>query len=72
MLFVLSMNFLIFVPRIMSLILGWDGLGLVSFLLVAYYQNYKSLGAALVTAFMNRVGDAFLLLGICLLGDRGH
>lgn len=44
----------------------------MSFLLVVYYQNFKSLGAGLVTALMNRVGDAFLLLGIVLIRFRGH
>lgn len=71
-LFVLSINFLIFVPRIMGAILGWDGLGLISFLLVIYYQNTKSLGAGMVTAFINRVGDALLLLRIALLRSVGH
>lgn len=71
-LFVLSMNFFLFVPGFMAVILGWDGLGLVSFVLVTYYQDYKSLGAGLVTVFMNRVGDAFLLLGVCLLRVSGH
>lgn len=71
-LFVLSINFLIFVPRIIGAILGWDGLGLISFLLVIYYQNTKSLGAGMVTAFINRVGDALLLLSIALLRSRGH
>lgn len=72
MLFVLSMNLLIFVPRILGVILGWDGLGLISFLLVIYYQNKKSLGSGLVTAFINRVGDAFLLLGVAFLRCDGH
>ena len=31
MMFVLSINALIFVPRLISLLLGWDGLGIVSF-----------------------------------------
>nr|YP_003208153.1 NADH dehydrogenase subunit 5 [Loripes lacteus]ABJ55678.1 NADH dehydrogenase subunit 5 [Loripes lacteus] len=72
MLFVVSMNLLIFVPSLIGVILGWDGLGLISFLLVIYYQNGKSLGAGMVTAFMNRVGDALLLLGVSLLSTCGH
>lgn len=71
-LFVFSMNFLIFVPSYLGLILGWDGLGLVSFLLVAYYNNERSLGAGLVTAFINRVGDVFLVIRLCLLRVRGQ
>nr|YP_009773420.1 NADH dehydrogenase subunit 5 [Chiton albolineatus]QIZ12646.1 NADH dehydrogenase subunit 5 [Chiton albolineatus] len=72
MLFVLSMNFLIFIPNLISLLLGWDGLGLVSFCLVIYYQNYKSLGAGLMTAFMNRVGDVGILLSIGWMFSQGH
>lgn len=71
-LFVLSINMLIFVPNILFVILGWDGLGLVSFLLVVYYQNHKSLGAGIVTALINRVGDAFLLIRIALIRMTGE
>ena len=70
--FVLSIRFLIFTPSVLAFILGWDGLGLTSFLLVLYYQNYKSLGAGLVTAFINRVGDVFLLFSISFVRIRGH
>nr|YP_010132628.1 NADH dehydrogenase subunit 5 [Enteroctopus dofleini]QQH14297.1 NADH dehydrogenase subunit 5 [Enteroctopus dofleini]WIA66148.1 NADH dehydrogenase subunit 5 [Enteroctopus dofleini] len=72
MLFVLSMNFLIFIPSFISLILGWDGLGLVSFCLVIYYQNNKSLSAGMLTVLMNRVGDCFILGGISLMVLLGH
>uniref|UniRef100_A0AAU6QGG3 NADH-ubiquinone oxidoreductase chain 5 n=1 Tax=Prionospio multibranchiata TaxID=3050093 RepID=A0AAU6QGG3_9ANNE len=63
-LFVASMNFLIYIPNLMSLLLGWDGLGLVSFLLVIYYQNPKSLSAGMITALTNRIGDVLILLSI--------
>nr|QIZ12569.1 NADH dehydrogenase subunit 5 [Tonicia forbesii] len=72
MLFVLSMNFLIFIPNLVSLLLGWDGLGLVSFCLVIYYQNPKSLGAGLMTAFMNRIGDVGILLSVGWMFSQGH
>lgn len=73
-LFILSINCLIFSPNLVGLLLGWDGLGLTSFLLVVYYQNAYAAGAGLVTALTNRVGDVALLLAItCLLaGGRWH
>jgi NADH-ubiquinone oxidoreductase chain 5 len=40
--FVVSMMFLIISHNIISILLGWDGLGLVSYLLVIYYQNVRS------------------------------
>nr|QIZ12543.1 NADH dehydrogenase subunit 5 [Tonicina zschaui] len=72
MLFVLSMNFLIFIPNMVSLLLGWDGLGLVSFCLVIYYQNSKSLGAGLITAFMNRIGDVGIMMSIGWTSTQAH
>nr|WMC20930.1 NADH dehydrogenase subunit 5 [Helicocranchia sp. n SB-2022] len=72
MLFVLSMNLLIFIPSLISLLLGWDGLGLVSFCLVIYYQNSKSLAAGMLTVLMNRVGDCFILGAISMVIVLGH
>lgn len=71
-LFVISINFLIFIPHFIILLLGWDGLGIVSFILVIYYQNPKSLAAGLITALTNRIGDALLLLAIALTLNQGH
>nr|YP_008593213.1 NADH dehydrogenase subunit 5 [Sepia apama]BAN81940.1 NADH dehydrogenase subunit 5 [Sepia apama] len=71
-LFVLSMNFLIFMPNLVTLLLGWDGLGLVSFCLVIYYQNNKSLSAGMLTVLMNRVGDCFILSSISMMIVLGH
>lgn len=62
--FVLSMIFLIISPNLISILLGWDGLGLVSYLLVIYYQNVKSYNAGMLTALSNRIGDVALLLAI--------
>nr|DBA44256.1 TPA_asm: NADH dehydrogenase subunit 5 [Pachydermia laevis] len=72
MMFVFSMNSLIFVPSLVSLLLGWDGLGIVSFALVIYYQNSKSLGAGMLTALVNRIGDVALLTAIGLSLTQGH
>nr|YP_010547136.1 NADH dehydrogenase subunit 5 [Maoricolpus roseus]UYK51650.1 NADH dehydrogenase subunit 5 [Maoricolpus roseus] len=72
MLFVLSMNFLVFIPSLPALLLGWDGLGIVSFALVIYYQNMKSLGAGMLTVLANRVGDVMILLSIGMLVLTGY
>nr|QFG38943.1 NADH dehydrogenase subunit 5 [Austrofusus glans] len=72
MLFVMSMNLLVFIPSLPALLLGWDGLGIVSFALVIYYQNMKSLGAGMVTVLANRIGDVMILISIGLLVLQGH
>nr|YP_001936652.1 NADH dehydrogenase subunit 5 [Uroctonus mordax]ACA62676.1 NADH dehydrogenase subunit 5 [Uroctonus mordax] len=70
-LFVLSMFLLILSPNMMSILLGWDGLGLVSYCLVIYYQNPRSYNAGMLTVLSNRIGDVFLLMSISLLISFG-
>nr|YP_011017976.1 NADH dehydrogenase subunit 5 [Acromantis japonica]WQG15333.1 NADH dehydrogenase subunit 5 [Acromantis japonica] len=69
--FVLSMIFLIISPNLISILLGWDGLGLVSYCLVIYYQNVKSYNAGMLTALSNRVGDVALLMAIAWMLNFG-
>nr|QFO91026.1 NADH dehydrogenase subunit 5 [Trachypenaeus curvirostris] len=69
--FVMSMGFLIISPNLISILLGWDGLGLVSYALVIYYQNEKSANAGMLTALSNRVGDVAILLGISVMFASG-
>ncbi len=71
-LFVASIIFLILIPNIITLLLGWDGLGLVSFILVIFYQNNKSLAAGIITALTNRIGDVLILLAIIWILSQGH
>nr|YP_010946980.1 NADH dehydrogenase subunit 5 [Symplocodes ridleyi]WGO57737.1 NADH dehydrogenase subunit 5 [Symplocodes ridleyi] len=70
-LFVMSMMLLIISPNIISILLGWDGLGLVSYCLVIYYQNVSSYNAGMLTALSNRVGDVALLLAIAWMLNFG-
>nr|AOY39403.1 NADH dehydrogenase subunit 5 [Rhysodes sp. BMNH-844233] len=70
-LFVLSMILLIISPNLISILLGWDGLGLISYCLVIYYQNFKSYSAGMLTVLMNRVGDVGLLLAISWMMNYG-
>nr|YP_010710256.1 NADH dehydrogenase subunit 5 [Dyscolus arauzae]WCS91705.1 NADH dehydrogenase subunit 5 [Dyscolus arauzae] len=69
--FVFSMMLLIISPNLISILLGWDGLGLVSYCLVIYYQNVKSYNAGMLTALMNRVGDVMLLIAISWMLNYG-
>nr|YP_010248185.1 NADH dehydrogenase subunit 5 [Gonodactylus smithii]QTK16226.1 NADH dehydrogenase subunit 5 [Gonodactylus smithii]UEV86996.1 NADH dehydrogenase subunit 5 [Gonodactylellus affinis] len=69
--FVVSMVALIISPNLISILLGWDGLGLVSYCLVIYYQNEKSGAAGMLTALSNRVGDVAILLAISLMSVYG-
>nr|QNE85603.1 NADH dehydrogenase subunit 5 [Empis caudatula] len=69
--FVLSMMLLIISPNLISILLGWDGLGLVSYCLVIYFQNIKSYNAGMLTALSNRIGDVALLLAIAWMLNYG-
>nr|YP_004841755.1 NADH dehydrogenase subunit 5 [Sinentomon erythranum]ADN32962.1 NADH dehydrogenase subunit 5 [Sinentomon erythranum] len=62
--FSMSMIMLIMTPNMFSLLLGWDMLGITSFCLVAYYQNWKSFNSSMITILMNRMGDAMLMITV--------
>lgn len=69
--FVLSIMILIIRPNLIRILLGWDGLGLVSYCLVIYFQNVKSYNAGILTAISNRVGDVALLISIAWILNYG-
>nr|YP_010371615.1 NADH dehydrogenase subunit 5 [Sphegina sp.]UOW81243.1 NADH dehydrogenase subunit 5 [Sphegina sp.] len=70
-LFVMSMMLLIISPNLISILLGWDGLGLVSYCLVIYFNNIKSYNAGMLTALLNRIGDVALLMAIAWMLNYG-
>nr|QSH90962.1 NADH dehydrogenase subunit 5 [Triatoma dimidiata]QSH91027.1 NADH dehydrogenase subunit 5 [Triatoma dimidiata] len=70
-LFVMSMMMMIVSPNLMSILIGWDGLGLVSYCLVIYFQNYKSYSAGMLTILTNRIGDVAILLSIAWMLNYG-
>nr|YP_010417551.1 NADH dehydrogenase subunit 5 [Junonia intermedia]USF17619.1 NADH dehydrogenase subunit 5 [Junonia intermedia] len=70
-LFVFSMILLIISPNMISIFLGWDGLGLVSYCLIIYYQNIKSYNAGMLTALSNRIGDVMILMLISWMVNYG-
>ena len=70
-LFVGAMLCLITTLNLVSILLGWDGLGVTSYLLVIYYQRSKSNNAGIITALTNRVGDVAIVLAIGLILNQG-
>nr|YP_010014996.1 NADH dehydrogenase subunit 5 [Crematogaster teranishii]QOI14033.1 NADH dehydrogenase subunit 5 [Crematogaster teranishii] len=70
-LFIFSMVLMIMSPNIISILFGWDGLGLVSYCLVVFYQNYSSYNSGMVTILSNRVGDVGLLMAIGMVMMSG-
>lgn len=64
--FILSILVLIFSFNISSLLVGWDGLGVTSFLLIFFYHSFKSTNSSLVTLTLNRVGDLLIIFSISI------
>ncbi len=63
-LFVFSMLLLVTGNNLLLMFVGWEGVGLCSYLLIGYYFHKKSAGDAGKKAFvMNRIGDFGFLLG---------
>ena len=69
--FVCRILLLILSPNRIRILLGWDGLGVTSYLLVIYYQSNKSYNAGIITALTNRLGDVGLLLCLAFLVKFG-
>lgn len=70
-LFVFRIFLIIIRPNLISILLGWDGLGLVSYCLVIYYNSIKRYLAGLITCLTNRLGDVGLLISICWIISYG-
>lgn len=66
-LFIMSILFVINFSNLFFIILGWDGLGLISFFLIVYYQNQSSITSGVFTLLINRLGDRFFLITIIFL-----
>ncbi len=76
-LFVASMLILVLGNSFVTLYLGWEGVGLASYLLIGWYQGRPSAATAAKKAFlMNRVGDVGLALAIFIMfkyaGSTGY
>ena len=67
-LFVTAMLLLVLGNNFVMLYLGWEGVGLASYLLIGWYQDRPSAATAAKKAFlMNRVGDVGLAIAIFLI-----
>ena len=69
------MLMLVLANNYVLLFVGWEGVGLCSYLLIGFYFHKKSAGDAGKKAFIvNRIGDAGFILGhaACCFGLVGH
>ncbi len=67
-LFIAAMLVLVLADNYLLLFLGWEGVGLASYLLIGFWQHKPSAAAAAKKAFVvNRVGDIGLSLAIALM-----
>ena len=67
-LFVAAMLLLVLADDYLALFLGWEGVGLASYLLIGFWQHKDSAAVAAKKAFVvNRVGDLGMALAIMLM-----
>lgn len=67
-LFAFAMYVLVVSDNLLTLYVGWEVMGLCSYLLIGFWFGKESVRKAAIKAFMTtRVGDVFMLLGIGLL-----
>lgn len=70
-LFVASMITLLLADNLLLLLLGWEGVGLCSFLLVGFwYQEPANCQAARKAFIVTRIGDTAMMVGLYLLFTR--
>ncbi|MES1954158.1 NADH-quinone oxidoreductase subunit L [Salinisphaera hydrothermalis] len=67
-LFIVAMLLLVLGDNLLLLYLGWEGVGLCSYLLIGYYyQTPANAWAAFKAFIITRIGDVFLAIGLFLL-----
>jgi NADH-quinone oxidoreductase subunit L len=67
-LFIASMVILVLADNLLLMYLGWEGVGLCSYLLIGFYYTNPDNGAAAMKAFIvTRVGDVFLAFALFIL-----
>ncbi|WP_115814100.1 NADH-quinone oxidoreductase subunit L [Flavobacterium aquicola] len=69
-LFIFFMITLVVGSNLLVMFIGWEGVGLCSYLLIGFWYKNQSYNDAAKKAFiMNRIGDLGLLIGIFILGS---
>lgn len=67
-LFIASMVLLVLADNLLLMYLGWEGVGLCSYLLIGFYYTESKNGAAAMKAFIvTRVGDVLLAFALFIL-----
>ena len=67
-LFIFSMLLLVMGSNYLILFIGWEGVGLCSYLLIGFWYTNAEYGAAARKAFiMNRIGDLGMIIGILMI-----
>ena len=67
-LFTFSMILLVMSNNLIQLFIGWEGVGLVSYLLIGFFYKKESAIKANLKAFLiNRIGDMFFIIGIIMI-----
>ncbi|MBB2197945.1 NADH-quinone oxidoreductase subunit L [Gluconacetobacter sp. 1c LMG 22058] len=70
-LFVAAMLVLVFSSDLLSLYIGWEGVGICSYLLIGFWHTDTANVTAARKAFIvTRIGDAAMLCGLLLLATR--
>ena len=70
-LFIFSMLLLVMGSNYLILFIGWEGVGLCSYLLIGFWYTNEEYGKAARKAFiMNRIGDLALLIGIFMIAGQ--
>lgn len=69
--FIISIILIILSPRIIRILIGWDGLGLISYCLVIYYQNIYRYNSGILTVLLNRIGDIIIIIVIRFIFNFG-
>nr|BET44569.1 MAG: NADH-quinone oxidoreductase subunit L [Candidatus Aschnera chinzeii] len=70
-LFIFGMILLILADNIVIMYIGWEIVGICSYLLIGFYSSQLKAGKAAVKAFLiTKISDVFFMIGICLLYNQ--